>query len=91
MKLAVITDYTLSSTTTFDMPDGKVWSDVEFWHVKWGTLFLTFKDGTAKEVETNEATLDSCDWKRPSLTEIRFTDEDGDADWSADEIDSVTN
>ncbi len=90
-KLAVTTTYTLSTDTIIDLPDGKTWDDVAHWHVKWGTLFLAFKGDPetkpALEIQTDEATLDNFECKRPDITTVRPVDEEGYADWSVEPLD----
>lgn len=48
------------------------WDDVKDWFVKWDTLHVTFKDGASKEFEIDSDldSLESIDWKRPTLVDI---------------------
>jgi hypothetical protein len=69
--LSITTTYTLTTDTTFDLPEGKEWDDVKDYHVKWGTLYLTFNDNTTAEIKTNGATFDDADFKRPDTVTIR--------------------
>jgi len=73
MKVSVMTTYSANSLVTVELPDGWVWDDVDAWSIKWGTLYLTHRDGTEKEIELNECL--ETDTKRP--TDVSFEDEDG--------------
>ena len=74
--------YTATTTTCFDMPEGKTWDDVEHWHVKWGTLHLTFKDGTEEQITTDYIELDAIDVERPDAVGIHPCNEDDHVDWT---------
>jgi hypothetical protein len=82
MRLAIECMYTATTTTCFDMPEGKTWDDVEHWHVKWGTLHLTFKDGTEEQITTDYIELDAIDVKRPDAVGIHPCNEDDHVDWT---------
>lgn len=86
-KLVITTEYALCIHTTFELPEGKTWDDVEEHWVKWGTLNLTFKDGTTKQIEEANADMaEDVDWKRPSSFTIRRCDANGNTDWDSDPL-----
>lgn len=65
MKVNVYAYYTHSSITEVELPEGKTWDDVLCYWVKWGTLFITWKDSeTTDEFQLSE--VYACgDYKRP--------------------------
>lgn len=84
MKVAIEVSYTMANYTVFDLPEGKTLDDVKDYHVRWGTLFLTFDDGSKLQLETNEATLDNVDFKFPDRATFFPVDEDGYPVWEYD-------
>ena len=63
-----------------ELPDGKLWSDVASWFVKWNALEITFKDGSAFTAPGHGET--ETDMKRPMRTFIMPCDDDGETDGS---------
>lgn len=82
MKITVQLSYTIYSTTTIELPEGKTWDDALDHYVKWGTLYVRFKgsDGYT-ELKTDYADMESGDFKRPDRTLIWATDENGETDY----------
>lgn len=48
-QITVETEITLKQKTTIDLPQGKVWEDVENWCIKWNALHITWCDGAKSE------------------------------------------
>lgn len=74
MKITIDTAYRAGNSTEVEMPKEKTWKDVALWHVKWGILYVTFKDGQTFEKELNDG-VEYYDMKRP--TDATVYDEDG--------------
>ena len=49
--MTIETTYTICSSTSIDLPEGKTWDDVDDFWAKWDTLHVNFKDGTSMEHE----------------------------------------
>lgn len=56
-------------SSTVDLPEGKNWSDVSEWYVKWDCLHVKI-EGQWQEIALNSDESDAIYWKRPSSTEI---------------------
>jgi hypothetical protein len=68
MNMQILCRYNASNSEIFEMPKGRVWSDVESYYVKWGHLHLIFRDRT---VHTIELDMDvRVDTKRPVSIKI---------------------
>ena len=89
MKVTVSASYYTGAESTIELPDGKVWEDVEHWNVKWDTLHFKFKDEeTWREKSLNSDSTDSTDWKRPVNVTIYGVDADSDTDYN-EELDEA--
>ena len=89
MKLVISTTYPLDSDTEFELPEGKTWSDVKHWGVKYCTLYLVFEDGIEMEVdiEPTPDDFETIEGKYPSWIRIRPVDTKyGGADWNAEPL-----
>ena len=87
MKITIETNYTATSHTTVELPDGKTWDDVEDFYVKWGVLRVRFKGSEAyQDFDTDEVSLESTDFKYPDRTVIWHTDKDGYADYDQEAL-----
>lgn len=66
------------------LPDGRTWSEIEDWFIKWDTLHVKFKDvNDWCEVDLNSNYDGDCtDWKRPANVAVYEVDKDGEADYS---------
>ncbi|MBO9428158.1 hypothetical protein [Sulfitobacter sp. R18_1] len=53
-KVTIQTTTKLVVDTEVTLPEGKSWEDVDAWSVKWGTLRVTWKDGSEDEYELDE-------------------------------------
>jgi hypothetical protein len=53
-KVTIQTTTKLVIDTEITLPEGKSWDDVDIWSVKWGTLHVTWKDGSEDEYELDE-------------------------------------
>lgn len=62
--------YSAGASANVRLPAGKTWDDVDHWHVKWDTLYLTLKDGTELEVGLDISGADIIDYKRPDSVEV---------------------
>lgn len=54
--IKVRSTYSFSDDTTVELPEGRSWEeDVTGFHVKWGVLHVTFRDGTqfSKDLNTD--------------------------------------
>ena len=88
MKYAIVAEYSTSSCTTVEFPEGKTWADVSEWYIKWHKLNVLFNG----ETEYQEFILDevhSSDWKLPVDGEIRAVLEDDEIDWDNDPLAAV--
>ena len=64
MIVTIHNEYRAGNSTNVELPEGRQWSDVENWYVKWGVLYVTFKDG--EEFEHNmDDDIDIYTTKRP--------------------------
>ena len=82
MRYGIYTSYYAGGESSVELPEGKTWADVEWWYVKWDTLFykLVGDDKEYKE-ELNTDIHESVDWKRPAETQIFELDENRYIDW----------
>jgi hypothetical protein len=65
MKVNVYAYYSNCSITEVELPEGKTWDDVLHYGIKWGTLYITWKDSeTPEEFQLSEDYLEG-DYKRP--------------------------
>ena len=69
-SITVHTTYYCGASTEVKLPEGRLWDDAESWGIKWGTLYVDWKDGTSWEVELNEELLEGLDSKRPADVSI---------------------
>lgn len=65
MKVQLEAYYTIVASKVVELPEGKTWANVKDYYVKWGSLVLTFDDGTTVELDGGDADIDSIDFKRP--------------------------
>jgi hypothetical protein len=72
MKVTVAAAYTSVSTLDVEIPVNS-WDELEYWHVKWGSLYYKVKDQEEQVVVMPEA--DTLDMKRPGSVEV--TGEEG--------------
>jgi hypothetical protein len=77
------TVYTLSAVEPVELPEGKTWSDVKSYGVKWGTLYVTFNDDTEWETNLEGPSMENADWKRPDDVNV-YGEKDGYADFEND-------
>lgn len=79
MRYEIETTLMASTQGTVELPEGKVWEDIEMWYVKWDTLFFQFKgENVINELEIRSYAEDVVDWKRPSEVAVFAYDGDGD-------------
>lgn len=84
MKIVIECTYTLFSHTVIELPEGKTWDDVEDSFVKWDKLNIQFKGGDGyEEFTTDDASLDSVDFKRPDRVMIWPADDEDQPDYAA--------
>ena len=81
MKVRVETNYTAGGSTEVDLPEGRTWDDVKDFYVKWGVLYITFKDGQEFKEELNDG-VEVYDMKRPAEVTV-YDEEDNElcSDW----------
>ena len=88
MKYAIVAEYSTSSCTTVEFPEGKTWADVSEWYIKWHKLNVLFNG----ETEFQEFKLND-DYEtepiRPSNSKIRAVLEDDEIDWDNDPLAAV--
>jgi len=78
VKYIVNTTYTADSDNEIDFPEGRTWSDVAEWYVKWHTLYLRYTDTEAwSEIDLGEIGGEVIDIKRPSTVSIFLANDDG--------------
>ena len=83
-KITIAASYHTGAESTIELPDGKVWGDVEDWYVKWDTLHFKFKgEDDWREKSLNSCSTDSTDWKRPINVAI-YPVTDGYADYNTE-------
>lgn len=83
MKYGIVTTYAGSFEHIVDIPG--TWDDVEWWYVKWDTLFYKMKGGDKEfEVALYSDDMNAIDWKRPVETQVFKTYEDAEEeiDWN---------
>ena len=68
--VTVETRYTAAVRTTITLPAPLTWADVAHYRVKYGTLFLTLKDGSELPFELNYIDLADIEIKFPDETRI---------------------
>ena len=67
--VTIAMDFRASGTSSFELPEGKFWSDVEDWYVRWDVFYFKI-DGEWLQGELGTDVIDSIDWKRPESTTI---------------------
>lgn len=67
--------YTAGTCAKVKFPEGKTWTDVLHWYIKWDTLHIRWKSGEDEEFELNSNGIDVIDWKRPASTSVYVMDE----------------
>ena len=82
MKVTIETGYIVMVATQIELPEGKIWDNVEDFYVKWGTLDLRFKDGSTIEHDCGEPNADADDFKRPDHVHVFAVKEDGETDYN---------
>ena len=60
----------------FELAEGKTWSDVKDWWIKWDTLHLTYDNENWVQIELDSDTDDMTDWKRPANAEVHTVEGD---------------
>jgi hypothetical protein len=74
VKVNVYAYYSNCSITEVELPEGKTWDDVDYSHVKWGTLYITWRGSeTPEEFPLSDEEVEG-DHKRPDS--ITVFDED---------------
>lgn len=63
-----------------EFPEGKEWTDVEDFYVKWDCLWVKF-EGSEDYLEIDLCSEGESDWKRPISYQILGVDEDEMADY----------
>jgi len=81
MKVNICTEMRCSQTAKIDLPI-KSWSEIKEWFVKWDTLHYTVDGDKWEEVELNNDSPDSVDWKRP--THVVVSDPETNEVWQTD-------
>ena len=82
MKVNVYAYYSSCSITEIELPEGKTWDDVLDYGIKWGTLFITWKDSKITEQFQLSEDYHHGDHKRPDNivvydeSQIEILDED---------------
>jgi hypothetical protein len=82
-KYQIETTLNAGTSSTVELPEGKKWSDVQDWFVKWDTLHIRFRGDT----DDTEILLDSAtdpemvDWKRPMSVIVFEVDETGETNY----------
>lgn len=81
--------YSITSSSTVCLPDGKTIDDIESCYIKWGTFHCTFNSEADQEKEDwscdlGDAELESIDWKRPSCVSVHAFDEDSELNYEVD-------
>lgn len=79
MQVRIESTYAASTNDFVELPNDIQWSDIEWWYVKWGTLFFKAKQETeAREIPMDsDITTDTIDFKRPMDTWVYEVDEQG--------------
>lgn len=67
-KLTVQASYSTTVSSDIALPDGKTINDISCCHIKWGVLYVSFKDGTSEEFDMGDET--DTDFKRPSCVAV---------------------
>ena len=81
MRVRVNTEYRAGGSTEVELPEGKTWEDVKHHYVKWGVLYITFKDGHKIEQSLDDD-VEIYDMKRPAEVTV-YDEEDNElcSDW----------
>ena len=88
-QLEINHSYTFTQSDTIELPKGYSADDIQDYYIKWGTIYITFKDGVKLEIESDPDMSGECvDWKRPSCVAIHKTNSDGEVDYDTDYGDS---
>ena len=69
--------YNAVTCDLIELPDSKVWEDVKDYCVRWGSLFITWKDNTTSEIDMESDITDAIDWKYPQDYYAIEVDENG--------------
>ena len=90
-KYQIETTLDAGTNATVDLPEGKKWSDVQDWFVKWDTLHIKFQGDTDYiEIWLDSATdPEMVDWKRPTSVTVFEVDETGQTNY--DKVVAETN
>jgi hypothetical protein len=79
--------YYCSTQSRVTLPEGKVWSDVAEWYVKWDALHLVFKGGSEwveLDLHTDWSDGEAIDTKRPTSVTILAADEDDEPNYAGE-------
>lgn len=77
MKYGVYCTYIAGGGSSVELPEGKTWDDVEYWYVKYDTLFYKIKGHEKVYEELLHIDItEIIDYKRPASVEIHKLDED---------------
>lgn len=86
-EVSVVRTYSVSVEDLVDLGDGRTWSQVTEWNVKWGCLWVKFSDGTEKFFEMDGDFTEGINTKIPTRVEFRSVKQDGTVDWSGEPLD----
>ncbi len=74
-KLLVLAGYNATEEHVVELPEGRQFSDIKEWYMRYGRFFCTFSDGLDwVQTEANEAETEVTDYKRPSYVTLYATD-----------------
>ena len=77
--------YTITMCDQIELPNDLTGEDIKDWHIKWGTIYITLKNGNSLSFESDsDISGEAIDWKRPSCVAIHNVDEIGNVDYDVD-------
>ncbi len=63
----IVQTASITAETLIELPDGRTWSDVKNFFVKWGVLYITWQDDTTWEYDMDsDYDIETIDQKNPS-------------------------
>ena len=71
LPIRIRTTHTLVTTTEVELPAGRSWAEVKDWGVKWGSLEITWADGSTTQLQLDPPDTEQLDEvKTPEKVEI---------------------
>jgi hypothetical protein len=67
-RVVIVATYSCSTSMSLDLPEGRIWDEVDCCKVQWDEVHLRFKDGTRVIMPfTADITTDSVDYQLPNI------------------------